>query len=142
MRKLTALLLAVTLIAAPASSTIAAAFGFSGEHVHYDHVWHAASERTQAKAAPHDHGSAAHHHDHDVDGAARQAESHHGSDGDSAPLKHSHPEQVHAASFVTVGTAQLIVPDIVMAVASAPASFPVQQHPYPPFRPPQAVLSA
>ena len=65
----------------------------------------------------------------------------HDDDG-GAPLKHSHADQVHAAPFVTVAAPVLLLPDFDVAVASPPASLPVQQHPYPPFRPPQNVLSA
>ena len=145
MRRLTALLLIATLIIAPMSSMIATAMGFSGEHVHYDNTWHTAAEWAQAKAAAHDAHHRAHdhadHHDHDRGLVAQDDSDAHDDDG-GAPLKHSHADQVHAAPFVTVAAPLLLLPDFNVAVASAPASFPVQQHPYPPFRPPQNVLSA
>ncbi len=145
MRRLTVLVLIVTLITAPITSMIATAMGFSDEHVHYDHTWHTAAEWAQAKAAvrdahhhPHDDAD---HHDHDLGLVAQDDSDAHDDDG-GAPLKHSHADQVHAAPFVTVAAPLLLLPDFNVAVASAPASFPVQQHPYPPFRPPQHVLSA
>lgn len=144
MRKLTALLLAVTLIVAPLSSMVATALGFSGEHVHYDHTWHTAAEWMQAKVDSHDHHAAVHHDEHDQDdqSADHQTDTHHNDDAANGPIKHSHPDQVHAAPFLTVGAPYLLTPDIEITAALPPASFPVQQHPYPPFRPPQAVLSA
>jgi len=123
MRHLTALLLAVTLVLAPMASSIASAMGYSGEHVHHDSVWHSAAEMAFAKAAQHahDHGD---HGDHD-------------DDHDGGPIKHSHPEQVHAAAFVVVNGPQLVLPDASRAVAGVPATFALQQQPHPPFRPPQ-----
>jgi hypothetical protein len=146
MRRLTVLVLIVTLVMAPITSMIATAMGFSGEHVHYDHTWHTASEWAQAKAAARNAHHHAHddtdHHDHDRNLVVLDdSDAHHDDDG-GAPLKHSHADQVHAAPFVTVSMPQMLLPDFIAAVASAPASFPVQQHPYPPFRPPQHVLSA
>ena len=133
-----------TLVMAPIASMIATAMGFSGEHVHYDHTWHTSAEWAQAQAAPRDSHHHAHGHgDHDHDLAlAVQDDSDAQDDDGAAPLKHSHADQVHAAPFVTVAAPLLLLPDFNVAVVSAPASFPVQQHPYPPFRPPQNVLSA
>jgi hypothetical protein len=129
-------MLVVTLVTAPITSMIATAMGYSGEHVHYDHTWHTAAEWAQDRVAARDHGA-----DHHADLAPHDSNDHHDDDSD-VPLKHSHADQVHAAAFVTVSAPQLLLPDFVAVAASAPASFPVQQHPYPPFRPPQNALSA
>ena len=135
MRKVTALILALSLILVPVTSMIGSAMGFSGEHVHYDHAWHSAAEWMQAKASSHGHHHGSDRH-HDAD---RPAPHDHDDAENGAPLKHSHADQVHAAAFVLASAPQLFQPDLLTTVASAPTSSPVQQHPHPPFRPPQSV---
>ena len=151
MRGAVLVLLVLTLIMAPITSLIATALGFSGEHVHYDHTWHSAVDWARDKAAKHSHHHHAedhdsdHHVDHDLAQNAHDdsdADADHHTDDGNAPLKHSHPDQVHAAPFVTVSVPNLEMPDLIVTVAPPPASFPVQQHPYPPFRPPQSAVSA
>lgn len=140
MRRLTILVLTLTLVLAPMTSMIATAMGFSGEHVHYDHTWHSAAELAFAKvgAPKADHHSDRHNHHGDHADHADSSDQDQDNDDAGAPIKHSHADQVHAASFVIVHAPQLIQPDTNLVTASAPATIPLQRHPYPPFRPPQA----
>ncbi|MBY0510998.1 MAG: hypothetical protein K2P94_12720 [Rhodospirillaceae bacterium] len=118
---------------------IATAVGFGGEHVHYDNTWHSAAELAFAKVAALKADQHRDHHDHQVDHTDHADSSNHDQDSDAgAPIKHSHADQVHAAAFVIVHAPQLIQPDTNLVTATAPAAIPLQRHPYPPFRPPQA----
>lgn len=124
MRKLAFMLLALNFMLTPMASSFAMALGFSGEHVHFDTTWHGIADLTQMADAGHDHE-----HENGVK---------HDTHNKSVPIKHSHHE-AHSAIFILTTPAQIFLPEFAATTALVPPSFPTQNHPYPPFRPPQAV---
>lgn len=131
MRRLTAIAAALVLILAPVSSMITNAMGHGSEHIHYDLTWHSAGEWLQASVSEHAHP-------HDSDGGDEQDHARgHDAENGTAPIKHSHVDQVHAAAFVLVSMPLIAAPHERMTAVSAQGLFPLPQHPHPPFRPPQ-----
>jgi hypothetical protein len=123
-RKILTLLLLVSIVFAPVANTLAASLGGSGEHVHFDHVWHAVDHHDVA----HHNGD---HNDADHYNAGRQNDA-------GGPLKHAHIDFVHCAAFLAASETALYCPAPQRDLAMPKVSFPAKQIPHPPFRPPQA----
>ena len=120
-RKLITLCLTLFLVLSPVAGTIAVAFGASGDHAHYDHVWHAVDLDQHIYSDSSEHG-------------APQQHGH-----ENAPPGHSHADHVHLAVFMpSYPTAALGHPDGQSHIAGADAGAPDHRS-YPPFRPPQSL---
>jgi len=113
MRKVIALFLMLSLALSPVVGTFAVALGSDGEHMHFDHIWHAVEFNPVAAHDWNDH--------------------HRG-----GPIKHSHADHVHYAVFLVSQLAPLVHPTGSLELATFPESFTYDQHPCPPLRPPQA----
>jgi len=118
MRKMVTLCLTLLLVLSPVAGMIAVAFGASGDHAHYDHVWHAVDIDQHA--------------DHERGGIA-----HHGHEG--APPNHSHADHIHLAVFMPSYTETAAGPQIAQSHTPRVDAALFGRRSYPPFRPPQSL---